>query len=150
MECLCEVCPVHKGLSVRSMTAEAFVYSAVLDSRLRIDNEGLVWRGLNRAESEYKGGYWRVRARVKGVLRGTLAHRLVWHHFNGPIPDGLQVNHINGNGFDNRPCNLELLTPRENSLHRHHILGRGQLSETAREKGRKKIQEMHFGVQRLL
>ena len=147
MECFCQICPVHKGLYARVLTAEALVYRAVLDGRLRIDAEGRVWRGLKRAESE-RGPYLRVRSHVNGKLRNTQAHRLVWHHFNGPIPDGLQVNHINGNGFDNRPSNLEVLTPSQNTRHRYHVLERGQLSDTDRAKGRKKIREFKLGLQR--
>lgn len=41
-------------------------------------------------------------------------HRLVWEAFNGPIPDGMQVNHINEDKMDNRVENLNLMTPIEN------------------------------------
>lgn len=41
-------------------------------------------------------------------------HRFVWECFNGIIPDGLEIDHINNIRDDNRLCNLQLLTPREN------------------------------------
>lgn len=41
-------------------------------------------------------------------------HRLVWEAFNGPIPEGMQVNHINEDKHDNRLDNLNLMTPKEN------------------------------------
>ena len=41
-------------------------------------------------------------------------HRLVWIVFNGPIPEGMQVNHINEDKSDNRLENLNLMTPSEN------------------------------------
>lgn len=133
--CTCVVCPVHHGLETPTATATEQIYRAVLVGRLEIDNEGRVWRGHNRAERPY-GNYLRIRARVDGTLRGTLAHRLVWRHFSGcPIPAELQVNHINGDGCDNRYTNLELVTPSENGLHRYHILGRGRLTPDARDRG---------------
>lgn len=45
------------------------------------------------------------------------AHRIVYEAVHGTIPAGMQVNHINGVKFDNRACNLELVTPKGNSRH---------------------------------
>ena len=57
-------------------------------------------------------GYYRV------CLDGEYCrvNRLVWEVFNGPIPDGMQVNHINEIKTDNRLENLNLLTNQENSV----------------------------------
>lgn len=44
-------------------------------------------------------------------------HRAVWEAFRGPIPEGLQINHINGQKTDNRLENLELTTGVKNTLH---------------------------------
>ena len=41
-------------------------------------------------------------------------HRFVWECFNGFIPDGKEIDHINNNKEDNRLCNLQLLTHRQN------------------------------------
>jgi len=51
------------------------------------------------------------------------AHRAVWEAFNGPIPEGLTINHLNGVKTDNRVENLEVCTPSENSKHAYRVLG---------------------------
>jgi len=41
-------------------------------------------------------------------------HVLVWEAFNGHIPDELEVNHINEDGYSNELSNLELLSHKDN------------------------------------
>jgi hypothetical protein len=41
-------------------------------------------------------------------------HRVIWMAFNGPIPKGLVVDHIDNNPGNNRINNLQLLSNREN------------------------------------
>lgn len=40
-------------------------------------------------------------------------HRFVWECFNGSIPDGKVINHVNEIKHDNRLCNLQLLTQQQ-------------------------------------
>lgn len=56
-------------------------------------------------------GYWHVGVGYKHFYR----HRVVWEMFNGPIPEGLVINHINGIRGDDRIENLELVTPAVNN-----------------------------------
>jgi hypothetical protein len=58
---------------------------------------------------------------VDGKPKKKGVHRIVWEAFNGPIPDRLEVNHINLNRNDNRLENLELLTHQENVKHAFDI-----------------------------
>lgn len=46
--------------------------------------------------------------------RNLSVHRLVWESFNGVIPKGYEIDHINGDRQDNRLCNLILTTHKEN------------------------------------
>ena len=62
-------------------------------------------------------GYCRITLGKKPVS----VHRLVWEAFNGPISNGLYINHKNRIKNDNRLVNLEVVTPRENQ---HHWLKR--------------------------
>ena len=40
-------------------------------------------------------------------------HRFIWEQANGPIPQGMQIDHLNRNKSDNRLENLDLKTPSE-------------------------------------
>ena len=59
-------------------------------------------------------GYYQVELCKNSIRKFYMVHRLVWEAFNGQIPEGLQVNHINEIKTDNRLSNLNLMTPKEN------------------------------------
>lgn len=61
------------------------------------------------------GGYVYCRPCKDG--RSALVHRLIWEHVHGPIPAGLEINHINGVKTDNRVANLEAVTHARNVMH---------------------------------
>lgn len=65
-----------------------------------------------------KSGYLRCTVRRKNTKeRKTVqVHRFVWECYNGIIPDGLVIDHINDDKIDNRLCNLQLLTTKENCI----------------------------------
>ena len=63
-------------------------------------------------------------------------HRLVWEAFNGEIPEGMQINHIDEDKSNNRLDNLELCTPQYN-------INYG--SRTEREIETKKSNGIRFG-----
>lgn len=64
-----------------------------------------------------KKGYLRASLSKNGVIKRVLVHRLVYEHFNGPIIEGLIINHKDRNKHNNDNDNLELVTYRRNTHH---------------------------------
>lgn len=60
-------------------------------------------------------GYYHVLLHNNGVNKDYYIHRLVYYSFNGEIPEGMQINHINEIKNDNNINNLNLMTPKENT-----------------------------------
>lgn len=54
---------------------------------------------------------------VNGKTRQYYVHSMVAEAFLCPRPDGLHANHKNLDRTDNRACNLEWVTPRQNAIH---------------------------------
>ena len=60
-------------------------------------------------------GYMHCSVKKYGERRKTCwVHRFVWECFNGLIPEGKVIDHINNDREDNRLCNLQLVTHQEN------------------------------------
>lgn len=59
-------------------------------------------------------GYPQVDMYNNGRRKILTVHRLVARAFIGPSRDGMQIDHINDNKWDNRPENLEWVTLAEN------------------------------------
>ena len=85
--------------------------------------------GKNRDGS----GYYIVKLYLNSVRKNVSVHRLLWTAFNGLIPEGLQINHLNENKADNRLENLSLCTAKEN-------INYGTRNKRAGEKLCKRIQ----------
>ena len=91
-----------------------------------------------------KYGYAQVELKcIDGKNRVFYWHRVIYTFFYGTIPDGLQVNHINENKTDNRLCNLNLMTPKENVN-----WGSGRESAAASRIGRKYSEETRMKIRK--
>ena len=60
-------------------------------------------------------GYMHCSIRKYGGRQKTCqVHQFVWECFNGVIPEGKVIDHINSDKEDNRLCNLQLVTQQQN------------------------------------
>ena len=72
---------------------------------------GLLFDGDRELGTTANGGYIQI---TRGIKR-FYAHRFIWEMFNGEIPKGMEVDHINGNPADNNIENLQLKSHKENT-----------------------------------
>ena len=65
---------------------------------------------------KHKNGYLMcvVRKHGQNGQKSFTVHRFVYECFNGEIPDGKVIDHVNNIKDDNRLCNLQLMTQQEN------------------------------------
>lgn len=61
-----------------------------------------------------KKGYLFVRLTKNGITKNFYVHRLVWEAFNGEIPDGYEINHIDENTGNNCLSNLSAASHKTN------------------------------------
>lgn len=89
------------------------------EEKYEISNKGLI-HSFKRKGAKEKYTYGGVTS--KGYLALHLpsivkkVHNIVWETFIGPIPEGYDIHHINGNKQDNRLENLCLLEHFSHSL----------------------------------
>ena len=100
-----------------------FLYDQVTSRLHHKANRRRVKAGSYADSTRRADGYRQVALRLDGKQYQLKAHRVAWILAHGAIPDGLQVDHINGIRDDNRLCNLRLVTQRENDQNRRKARG---------------------------
>lgn len=92
----------------------------ILDDIFEYDCGALKWKA--RRSSNAMAGHNAGTVRPDGYLQVSLfgktqlVHRVIWEMHNGPIPDGMEIDHINHDRLDNRIENLRIVSRQENSV----------------------------------
>lgn len=111
-----------------------------LNRILELVGDTLYWkvrdRELFKTDSEWKRWNSRYGGKVAGIIFKAkhsvqlyrrlkfkdgghhLVHRIVWEMFNGPIPEGMLIDHIDGNGLNNSISNLRLVDSYQSAQNR--------------------------------
>lgn len=124
--------------------------------RLLLNDDGsLIWkkRDVSTFPSPRAEGMWNKRFAGKPAgcrsangyqsLRIDFAtyksHRVVWTMVHGGIPEGMDIDHINGDRSDNRPANLRLCSrlgnARNNKIYKSNTTGYKGVSRHSSGKG---------------
>lgn len=65
-------------------------------------------------QTKKDSGYNKITVKVNGIPRQVDVHRIVYEAFNGEIPNGMEIDHIDTNKKNNELSNLKLCTHTEN------------------------------------
>lgn len=101
----------------------------------------LYWRKSNRGHSKAGDLAGTTNKDGKHYFTVTISqkkysvHRIVWVMVNGDIPNGLEIDHINRDKYDNRIENLRLVTRSQNSLNKPSKISKRYNKFVARVKG---------------
>lgn len=84
-----------------------------------------IWRGARSGGRDAKTyGIFTIGSKVFGNHRNIYAHQWSYIHFNGPIAEGLEIDHLCRNGHCVRPDHLEAVTRRVNILRSSNPIAR--------------------------
>lgn len=88
-------------------------YESVIDAADVPLVQDMNWQAFVRPAMS--GGFLPIYAAGVTLLKNGPRKRLLLHKVILPVPDGMVVDHINGDGLDNRRCNLRPATHSQNS-----------------------------------
>lgn len=77
-------------------------------------DDGIYRDGKKRQTFLNNCGYPIVNISIFGKTKCYSAHKLMWLAHNGPVPKGLEIDHIDGDKENFSISNLQLLTHKEN------------------------------------
>lgn len=82
--------------------------------------------------------------------KGFLVHRIVWALHNGEIPAGMVIDHIDGDGLNNRIENLRVVTQQSNmrnaKMYSSNKTGFVGVARTSKDGGNGKVYEYYTAI----
>jgi len=116
--------PVSGLITYKAITSNDLAGSAANSSAVRADDFNRRWAGQLAYvdDKRWSGGSRTPQLRLDG--QNLSPHRVAWAMHYGEWPeDGLQIDHINGDPWDNRIENLRIATPSQNQANRKKGMG---------------------------
>lgn len=83
-----------------------------------VDDDDFDWLNQFKWFAKKECGIWYACRNGSRKIEPRPYYRM--HRYILSAKDEDVIDHINGNGLDNRKCNIRIVTPRENSQNRHH------------------------------
>jgi hypothetical protein len=84
-----------------------------------VDDEDYEWLSKFKWHVGKCGNILYARRRPNKGYPFTFMHRAIYEHENGDIPPRMMIDHVNGNGLDNRRENFRCVTQRQNLQNWH-------------------------------
>lgn len=108
------------------------IHNAVIKAgrRRRTTFDLLTWESFK--DQKQQDGRFYTRYWDGDAHRYIYRSRWVWQKANGPIPDGMEIHHINEDPTDDRLENLEMLTT---TAHQSHHMASGRAMEMVAARG---------------
>ena len=88
-----------------------------------IENTNIAYCDGYKFRKDKKTGYWLC------TTLGKRLHRYIYEKYNGPIPKGYEIHHIDINKDNNEIENLQMVTRKE-----HHEIHKSMLTEERKKK----------------
>jgi hypothetical protein len=115
---------LHKNNEIKKQKAEQLkneFLNKPLNEIFEYKNGEIYWKIVHPMCNNKKVGDLAGNKSSKVYFEVTIAgspfrvHRIIWQMFNGPIPEGYYIDHIDGNPSNNKLENLRLANQKENS-----------------------------------